>query len=114
MAADFTFRPLLNLHDDLIFTRVGAVYHDAAKIVVRYPGVEDGIRIVWKQSSGVVDAAADVRSDNEIGWTDGPLVKPSSDQDWVGVAKLENLWTSTTYQCTSGAILLPGCFPPSH
>lgn len=101
MVADFTFRPLLDLHDDLIFTRVGAVYHDAAKIVVRYPGVEDGVRIVWKQSSG---ATADVTSGNESGWTEGPLVKLTPDQDWVGAAKLENLWTSTTYQCVSDVI----------
>lgn len=94
MVVDFTFRPLLNSYDDLIFTRVGAVYHDAAKIVVRYPGEKDGVRIVWKQFSAAV-------RDNESQWIGGPLVKLSPDQDWVGSAKLGNLWTGTTYQCAS-------------
>ena len=104
MVVDFTFRPLLNSYDDLVFTRVGAVYHDAAKIVVRYPGEKDGVRVVWKQFSGAVmgaAAAANATVDNESRWIEGPLVKLSPDQDWVGSAKLGNLWTGTTYQCAS-------------
>lgn len=103
MVADFTLRPLLNSQNDLVFTRVGAVYHDAAKIIVRYPGEESGVRIVWKQSNGGGSSGSNATLENddndESGWTDGPLVKLSPDQDWVGAAKLENLWTSTTYQC---------------
>lgn len=101
MVVDFTFRPLLNSYDDLIFTRVGAVYHDAAKIVVRYPGEKDGVRIVWKQFSNAVVGVTNATRDNESQWIRGPLVKLSPDQDWVGSAKLGNLWTGTTYQCAS-------------
>lgn len=91
---DFVYRPTLTTHDDLTFTRVGAVYHDSAKIVVRYPGVDEGVRIVWKQ---VPTSPSEL--DNESGWTDGPFIRLNSEQDWIGVAKVDSLWTSTKYQC---------------
>lgn len=96
MCVDFWYRPTFTSHNDLTFTRVGAVYHDSVKISLRYPGVEDGVRIVWKQASGL---GTTTPSDHESGWTDGPLVPLSAEQDWVGVVKLDNLWTSTKYQC---------------
>ncbi|KAF8311551.1 hypothetical protein DL93DRAFT_2060834 [Clavulina sp. PMI_390] len=110
MVADFLYRPLFDTHDDLIFTRVGAVYHDAAKIVVRYPGAEEGVRIVWKQVSGVAASLGATNDDWESGWTDGPLVSLSEETDWVGTTKIENLWTSTKYQyrlAAANATLLP-------
>lgn len=92
---DFVVRPTFDNHADLVFTRVGAVTSDSAKIVVRYPGVEDGVRIVWKQ----VDATATIPSSDEVGWIDGPIVELNPHQDWVGHAKLMNLWTGTKYEC---------------
>lgn len=108
---DFLYRPSLNLHNDLIFTRVGAVYSDSVKIQVRYPSPEgDAIRLVWKQLSGGLSGLEET-SDHE-GWTDGPLVALSEDNDWVGISRLENLWASTEYQCTHFSLL--GDKMPAH
>lgn len=104
LAADFLIRPTFYRHDDLVFTRVGAVYSDAAKIVVRYPNVDGGVRIVWKQAGGVGGLIAATTS-AESGWLDGPLLELTPEQDWVSTAKLENLWTSTKYECTCFALL---------
>lgn len=111
LVADFLVRPTFYRHDDLVFTRVGAVYNDAAKIVVRYPNVEGGVRIVWKQAGGVGGLIAATTS-AESGWLDGPLLELTPEQDWVGTAKLENLWTSTKYECTHHLHLLNPRYSP--
>lgn len=98
MVADFLVRPMLDSHTDLTFTRVGAVYHDAVKIAVRYPGEEAGVRVLWKQV-GDFPSSNSEQQQFESGWTDGPLLGLDAEQDWVGVAKLSSLWPNTKYQC---------------
>lgn len=99
MVADFLARPLFETHEDLVFTRVGTVYHDAAKIVVRYPPPSDGLRIVWKQVDGTGTIAHS--NSDESGWIDGPALDLKAENDWVGVTRLDSLWASTRYQCKS-------------
>lgn len=99
MMLDLLVRPTFDKHEDLVFTRVGAVTSDSAKIVVRYPEVEGGVRIVWKQVDAVTTVPSS--SSDEVGWIDGPILDLSSEQDWVGTTKLVNLWTGTKYECMS-------------
>lgn len=84
----------------MVFTRIGAVYPDAAKVVVRYPtaGNEttNEIQILYKE----------VLTDG-FAWKDGPIVSLSKEHDWVNVTKLEGLWPNTEYECA----FLP-CFIP--
>lgn len=76
----------------MVFTRIGAVYPDAAKVVVRYPttGNEttNEIQILYKE----------VLADG-FAWKDGPVVSLSEENDWVNVTKLEGLWPNTEYEC---------------
>jgi hypothetical protein len=96
MIVDFVGRPLLEKEEDLVFTRVGAVHSDAAKIVVRYPSVDGGVRIVWKQTQA---PGSLWNLDKSAGWMNGPLLELTPEHDWVGVGKLDSLWASTGYQC---------------
>ncbi|KAF8334191.1 PhoD-like phosphatase-domain-containing protein [Cantharellus anzutake] len=108
MVADFVARPFYETHEDLVFTRVGAVYHDAAKIVVRYPRPSEGLRIVWKQMDGTGMLA--YSDSDESGWVDGPSLDLKAEDDWVGVTRLDSLWASTRYQyrlATLNSTLLP-------
>lgn len=48
--AEFVFFPYFDSASDVVFTRVGALYPDSAKIVVRYPSTnatENLVRVVW-------------------------------------------------------------------
>jgi alkaline phosphatase D len=94
LAADFVFTPVVDSAADVTFTRVGAVYPDAAKIVVRYPisdaNVTDrDVLILWRPATA---AAAEP-------WTDGPIVHLQPESDWTNTTKLANLWPSTEYEC---------------
>lgn len=76
----------------VVFTRVGAVWPDAAKVVVRYPvtnATDTQVRLLWRQASGV----------EESGWNTGPLVNLTAEHDWINTARLEGLWPSTNYEC---------------
>jgi alkaline phosphatase D len=54
LAVDFTYTPAFKIYDPT-FTRVGAVDHDSAKVVVRYPGLEEGqLRVVWQRVHSVL------------------------------------------------------------
>ncbi|KAF8590013.1 hypothetical protein K439DRAFT_1382603 [Ramaria rubella] len=90
--ADFVTHPAREPATSLIFTRVGAVEPDSAKVVIRWPNPADGaIRIVWRQASTestTLDAA----------WKNGPVVPLRNETDWVGVGKLSGLWPSTIYE----------------
>lgn len=91
---EFTFFPFLDTASEAIFSRVGAVYPDSAKVVVRYPqnnATLDGVKLLWRQTSSVVNQTHP--------WRDGPSLKLQSGNDWVDTVKLSGLWPSTPYEC---------------
>ncbi|KAG8883474.1 hypothetical protein FRB98_003103 [Tulasnella sp. 332] len=91
---------------NVTFARVGAVYPDGVKIQVRYPDLKfdesflsppqqpgaGACKVLWREAmSGV--------SESTVGmWKDGPVLQLGEDDDWVGVAHLDKLWPSTSYQ----------------
>ena len=95
LAADFVFSPVIDSANDVTFTRLGAVYPDAAKITVRYPfsgstnATENNVIILWRPTTA---AAAEP-------WTDGPTLHLQPDFDWTNTTKLTKLWPSTEYEC---------------
>lgn len=97
-ALEFATYPYFDDATDVVYTRIGAVYPDAAKIVVRYPGLagfnetNSTVQVAWRQvpQSGVMEG--DV-------WKDGPIATLSEELDWVNTVKLSSLWPSTTYEC---------------
>ena len=92
LAVDLVLYPLLDDARNVVFTRVGAVYPDAVKLVVRYPApnaTENEVHIMWRQ----------IVSSTETSWHAGPHVNLKAEDDWVGIVKLEGLWPSTSYEC---------------
>ncbi|ETW85567.1 hypothetical protein HETIRDRAFT_432282 [Heterobasidion irregulare TC 32-1] len=101
--AEFALHPIFDTASHVAFTRVGAIYPDAAKLFVRYPrpdhatdGSEESphsVRILWRRASdtGERSAAPDV-------WTDGPIISLTSAHDWANTTKLNDLWPSTEYE----------------
>lgn len=92
-AIEFTATPFFDSGSDVSFTRVGAVYPDGAKIIVRFPQSNDTIRVVWRQSSSAPNQTNT--------WKDGPVLTLTDDQDWLDTIKLSGLWPSTPYECVS-------------
>lgn len=95
-ALDFVLYPVIDSAKDVVFTRVGAVYPDSAKLVVRYPlnvpnVTENLVRILWRQASVLEEAT----------WSAGPIVNLTAADDWVNTARLDGLWPSTNYECAS-------------
>ena len=101
LAADFVFTPVFDSATDVTFTRVGGVYSDAVKVIVRYPLFEEGftghhVRVQWRP----LTAAQGDR------WKDGPILHLGSESDWTNTTKLTKLWPATEYECT--------CLPPQY
>ena len=95
LAVDFVYSPVIHSATDVTFTRLGAVYPDAAKITVRYPlsgtnATEHNVVILWRPAT---PAAAEP-------WSDGPTLHLQPDFDWTNTTKLTKLWPSTEYECT--------------
>ena len=93
LAIDFVLYPALDDAKSVIFTRVGAVYPDSAKLVVRYPvqnATEGKVRILWRQAST-----------RETTWHAGPTVALTAENDWVNTVHLDGLWPGTSYECQS-------------
>ncbi|KAI0003310.1 PhoD-like phosphatase-domain-containing protein [Russula compacta] len=91
LAADFAFTPVIDSATDVTFTRVGAVYPDAVKVVVRYPlsgSNQHDVVILWRPATA---AAAEP-------WTDGPVLRLQPESDWTNTTKLTKLWPSTEYE----------------
>ncbi|KAI0695405.1 PhoD-like phosphatase-domain-containing protein [Cerioporus squamosus] len=90
----FLLVPYFDDASGVVFTRVGALYPDAAKIVVRYPpttnATENLVRLSWRQvnTKGPTDAP----------WREGPLANLTAESDWVTTVRLPGLWPSTTYE----------------
>ncbi|KAI9456226.1 PhoD-like phosphatase-domain-containing protein [Lactarius psammicola] len=100
LAADFVFTPVFDSATDVTFTRIGAVYPDAAKVTVRYPLFEDGatehhVRVQWRP---VTPNAGDR-------WKDGPILHLGPESDWTNTTKLTKLWPSTEYEYTLADVM---------
>jgi alkaline phosphatase D len=107
LAADFLFTPVIDSATDVIFTRLGAVYPDAVKVVVRYPlsganATEHNVLILWRPATASVVEP----------WTDGPTLHLQPEFDWTNTTKLTKLWPSTEYECTYTLLLLLFCASP--
>ncbi|KAG6813101.1 hypothetical protein H0H92_013955 [Tricholoma furcatifolium] len=92
-AADFVIAPYLDSASDVVFTRVGAVYPDSVKIVVRYPQLDPSVaplRLLYRESS----------NKNATSWKDGPSLNLTPNQDWVDTVRIDSLWPNTSYEYT--------------
>lgn len=95
---EFTLFPYFDAATDVVFSRVGAVYPDAAKIVVRYPAAnatENAVQLLWRKASVGTDATAAAEA-----WIDGPILELNPSHDWANTTKLAGLWPNTEYECT--------------
>ena len=94
-ALDFAVTPFVDTASDLVFTRVGALYPDSAKIVVRYPkanATENTILLVYRETpSNTLEPSPP--------WKDGPHLQLNQSFDWVGTVRLAGLWPGTSYEC---------------
>ena len=94
-ALDFAVTPFVDTASDLVFTRVGALYPDSAKIVVRYPkanATENTILLVYRETpSNTLEPSPP--------WKDGPHLQLNQSFDWVGTVRLASLWPGTSYEC---------------
>ncbi|EIW60738.1 uncharacterized protein TRAVEDRAFT_146378 [Trametes versicolor FP-101664 SS1] len=91
--AEFVFFPYFDSASDVVFTRVGALYPDSAKIVVRYPSTnatENLVHVVWRQ--------ADDKTDSDAPWREGPVANLTAEHDWVQTVRLQGLWPTTQYE----------------
>ncbi|EMD34490.1 hypothetical protein CERSUDRAFT_141018 [Gelatoporia subvermispora B] len=90
---DFVVEPYFDDAKDVIYSRVGAVYPDAAKLVVRYPAenvTTNTVHIAWRP--------VDPLFGDDTVWRAGPVVELTQEDDWVGTVKLRGLWPSTDYE----------------
>ncbi|KAF9792298.1 hypothetical protein BJ322DRAFT_33430 [Thelephora terrestris] len=76
---------------DAVFTRLGAIYPDKAKLVIRYPHFKDPIHVVWRKVRGSPDAQIQP-------WTLGSPVMLSEAGDWVNSTTISPLWPNTVYE----------------
>ncbi|KAI0350094.1 hypothetical protein OH77DRAFT_1431373 [Trametes cingulata] len=91
--AEFILFPYFDSASDVVYTRVGALYPDTAKIVVRYPAAnatENLVRVAWRQASGPTDSDA--------AWREGPIANLTAERDWVQTVNLQGLWPNTQYE----------------
>ncbi|KAI0315543.1 PhoD-like phosphatase-domain-containing protein [Amylostereum chailletii] len=94
-AADFTLSPVFNPASEVVFTRVGAVYPDSAKVFVRYPSSnesEQSVFLLWRRAADVAIA------DAVEPWKDGPSLTFASEFDWANTTILRGLWPNTAYE----------------
>ena len=94
-ALDFAVTPFVDTASDVVFTRVGALYPDSAKIVVRYPKVnatEHTLLLVYRETpSNSLESSPP--------WKDGPHLQLNQSFDWVDTVRLASLWPGTSYEC---------------
>lgn len=95
-AVDFVAYPFFDAAQDVVFTRIGAVYPDGVKITVRHPLVEEesqSLHIIWREAKGGFQ-----------NWTTGPELKLIEENDWVDTVQLKGLWPKTKYECTKAIL----------
>ncbi|KIM48985.1 hypothetical protein M413DRAFT_21288 [Hebeloma cylindrosporum] len=98
------FSPFFDPAHDISFSRVGAVYPDAAKIVVRAPFQYDFLHILYRDTTTP-----------DLPWIDGPPLNLLPQNDWAHTVRLDNLWPSTPYEyvlATSNRSILPDLSQP--
>ena len=96
-ALDFVVTPFVDTASDVVFTRVGALYPDSAKIVVRYPkanATEHTLLLVYRETPNNT-------SESSPPWKDGPHLQLNQSFDWVDTVRLASLWPGTSYECQS-------------
>ncbi|KAF7440880.1 hypothetical protein PC9H_001229 [Pleurotus ostreatus] len=89
-AVEFVAYPFFDAAQDVVFTRIGAVYPDGVKITVRHPLVEEesqSLHIIWREAQGGFK-----------NWTTGPELKLIEANDWVSTVQLKGLWPKTKYE----------------
>ncbi|KAI0693874.1 PhoD-like phosphatase-domain-containing protein [Cytidiella melzeri] len=94
---DFVLESYFDDARDVTFTRVGAIYPDSARIVVRYPHENTTnalVSVLWRQVTAYGDSA----------WTAGPTLNLTKENDWVSTSSLVGLWPSTNYEYTLGDV----------
>lgn len=94
---EFTLTPFLDTATDVVFTRIGAVYPDSVKVVVRYPAynaTHNTVHLLWRQVTSNPN-------ETEFPWRDGPVFALAQEEDWVQSKSLAGLWPSTSYECES-------------
>jgi alkaline phosphatase D len=98
-AAELALTPFFDHASAVTFTRIGAVYPDGVKVVVRYPfpGHNASVNVLWREVHP---------SSNDTRWQQGPVVNLTQELDWVSTVKIENLWPETTYECKFKYFLL--------
>lgn len=92
---DFVTYPFFDDASDVIYSRIGALYPDAAKVVVRYPSSDANttyheVYITWRQ---------EMDNTGIDSWKEGSVVNLTKGDDWVGTVKLFGLSPSTSYEC---------------
>ncbi|KZT03424.1 uncharacterized protein LAESUDRAFT_659785 [Laetiporus sulphureus 93-53] len=91
---DFVAYPFFDDASDVIYSRIGALYPDAAKVGVRYPSSDANatyheVYITWRQ---------EMDSTGIDSWKEGSVVNLTKGDDWVGTVKLFGLSPSTSYE----------------
>lgn len=94
LAIDFTTYPLRHPARDVTFSRIGAIDHQSAKILLRYP-----IQMQNDTSLKVVFRTAPHERTEGGPWIDGPIVYLNEYADWTNYTILKNLWPNTVYEC---------------
>ena len=91
---EFIAVPYFDDASGVVYTRVGALSPDAAKIVVRYPpttnATENLVRLAYRQVKSTPQS-----------WREGPIANLTAENDWVQTVRLTGLWPTTTYECMS-------------
>lgn len=87
--ADLAITPFFDTAEDATFTRVGAVYPDSVKLVVRYPSPNDTLSVLYRE-----------QSNSSLPWKAGPTLNLTQHSDWAQSVRLTGLWPSTSYECS--------------
>lgn len=86
---DFCVSPYFDHASDVVFSRIGAVSDKSAKILVRYPNLNETIQLIWRESRP------------NAAWNKGEILNLSQENDWADTVTLSGLWPSTKYECES-------------
>ncbi|PPQ90134.1 hypothetical protein CVT25_012303 [Psilocybe cyanescens] len=85
-SADLATTPFFDTASDVVFTRVGAVYPDSVKVLVRYPSPNDTLTLLYRESN------------SSLPWKTGPTLNLTENSDWAESVRIAGLWPSTSYQ----------------
>lgn len=117
---DAVWTPIIAMNEtDLAFARVGAVDHHSVKISARIPPERllSPHGLVENNNTSIegllpvdefIGAKVVYRPTKPLGkWIPGGDLIVSEDNDWTGLLRLDDLWASTEYECTSCSTQLP-------